>query len=297
MAEVFTEAVVTVSAVPHVELFTAQWPGPADRALLVIHGGPDWDHSYLREPLSRLRGRYHLVLPDLRGCGRSTTGLGDDQYVPDAAVADLVALLGVLGLGSVDVLGFSYGGLLAQRLAIAIPGRVRRLIIASSSIYPVPSNAWDGWADRAARMAASAQVWSDPSLSGADLVRAAAVAQAGADVWRAEKLPGYLSRLAAVRFTGEWLRPWRAGILPEAQPARSEAVLGSLGIPLLLLHGAHDMTFPASLALRAAARLPSARAVIIDNAGHMAHVDQPESWLAALTDFLDSSRDVAPSRS
>src|SRR5215467_13862764 len=134
MAEVFTEAVVTVAAVPRVELFVAQWPGPDDRALLVIHGGPDWDHSYLREPLGRLGGRYRLVMPDLRGCGRSTTGLGDDQYTPDAAVADLVTLLGVLSLGPVDVLGFSYGGLLAQRLAMAVPGRIRRLIIASSSI-------------------------------------------------------------------------------------------------------------------------------------------------------------------
>ena len=68
-------------------------------------------------------------------------------------------------------------------------------------------------------MAASAQAWSDPSLSGADLVRAAAVAQARADVWQADKLPCYLSRLADVRFTGEWLRPWRAGILPEV-PSR-----------------------------------------------------------------------------
>ena len=37
-----------------------------------------------------------------------------------------------------DVLGFSYGGLIAQLLALTAPGRIRRLIIASSSILPVP---------------------------------------------------------------------------------------------------------------------------------------------------------------
>ena len=33
-----------------VTLFTSVSPGPADQAVLVIHGGPDWDHTYLRDP-------------------------------------------------------------------------------------------------------------------------------------------------------------------------------------------------------------------------------------------------------
>jgi pimeloyl-ACP methyl ester carboxylesterase len=79
---VWTESHTAVSADPAVRLFVAQSQGPANRALLVIHGGPDWDHSYLREPLNRLAGRHRLILPDLRGCGRSTLSLGDGQYTP-----------------------------------------------------------------------------------------------------------------------------------------------------------------------------------------------------------------------
>ncbi|MEU4548225.1 alpha/beta fold hydrolase [Nonomuraea dietziae] len=45
--------------------------GPRDRTLLIVHGGPDWDHSYLVEPLDRLAGERRLLFPDLRGCGRS----------------------------------------------------------------------------------------------------------------------------------------------------------------------------------------------------------------------------------
>ncbi len=81
-----------------VTLFTSVSPEPADRTLLVVHGGPDWDHTYLREPLSRLAGDCPLVLPDLRGCGRSTTGLDDRQYTPDLVVGDLLALLDHLGV-------------------------------------------------------------------------------------------------------------------------------------------------------------------------------------------------------
>src|ERR1700730_18537040 len=71
---VFCEGTVPVSARPAVELFVARTPGPAGNPLLVIHGGPDWDHTYLREPLGQLAGRRRVILPDLRGCGRSTPG-------------------------------------------------------------------------------------------------------------------------------------------------------------------------------------------------------------------------------
>ncbi|MET9069067.1 alpha/beta fold hydrolase [Streptosporangium sandarakinum] len=282
----FTESLVAVSADPAVELFTARTPGPADRTLLVIHGGPDWDHTYLREPLSALAGRRRVVLPDLRGCGRSTRGLADGHYTPDAVVGDLVALLDALDCPRADVLGFSYGGLLAQRLALAVPGRVRRLVVASSSVPPVPPDAFAGWREREERLAAEADVWSDPALSGPDLTRAAAVASAATDVWRPEALPGYLRRLAEVRFSAEWMRPWRAGVLPSARPEDAARRLRDLGVPTLLLHGRQDMTFPAALAEEAAAVMPDARAVVIEEAGHMTHVDQPDRWLDALSGFL-----------
>jgi len=121
------ESVVRVARNPDVELFVARTAGPPGRrVLLVIHGGPDWDHTYLREPLVGLSGSSRVVFRDLRGCGRSTRGLADGDYTPDAVVADLLALLDAMGVERADVLGFSYGGLLAQRLALAAPARVRR---------------------------------------------------------------------------------------------------------------------------------------------------------------------------
>ena len=158
--------------------------------------------------------------------------------MPDAAVAVLLALLDRLGLADVDLLGFSYGGLLAQRLAVTAPARVRRLIIASSSIGPVPAGA-------------------------------------------------FADRLSAVNFSGDWLAPWRAGTLPPAHVPAAAQRLALLGVPVLLLHGEHDMTTPAALIIRAAARIPDATAVIIGDAGHMAHIDQPTRWLAAITRFLE----------
>jgi pimeloyl-ACP methyl ester carboxylesterase len=284
---VWTETPVTVCTDPQVDLFVARTSGPADAGVLTIHGGPDWDHSYLREPLDRLAGRHRLILPDLRGCGLSTSGLGDDQYTPDAVINDLISLLDILGADRVDVLGFSYGGLLAQRLALTAPHRVRRLIIASSSVLPVPDHAFQDWAERDRRMAAEVAFWSNTTLSGPELTRQAAIAAAPANVWRESALPDYLARIGRVRFSAEWSRPWQAGRLPSPRCDDAAVRLAALGIPILLLHGRHDMTFPVGLVEQTTALIPAARAVVLDNAGHMAHIDQPEQWFTAVGEFLE----------
>lgn len=284
------ESLIRVAGEPEIELFLAEVQGPSDKVLLVVHGGPDWDHSYLRDPLGRLAGVRRVLLPDLRGCGRSTSGLPMRDYVWDAAVADLVGLLDVLGIADVDVLGFSTGGAIAQRLALAVPRRVRSLTVASSSILPVPDDAFDEPMRRelAARLARGESLAPDPEgLSGGEANRADAFRSAPANVWRPDALGEYLERLAEVRFSGEWRQGWKAGILGSARPEDSARRLAELGIPLLLLHGHGDLMFPAELARDAAKLVPGARAVVLEDAGHMAHIDQPEAWLDALRDFLD----------
>ncbi len=143
------ERLVQVGDEPMVELFVAETSGDPDRTLLVIHGGPDWDQMYLREPLVELGGDRHVVFVDLRGCGRSTRGLPGPAHTPAAAVQDLVVLIDQLGRRPIHVLGFSYGGLLAQRLLVSAPEKVRRAVIASSSILPVPADAFAGWTELA----------------------------------------------------------------------------------------------------------------------------------------------------
>ncbi|MEV4802476.1 alpha/beta hydrolase [Nonomuraea sp. NPDC049421] len=255
-------------------LHVRQFDGPADRTLLVIHGGPDWDHSYLVEPLDRLAGEHRLLFPDLRGCGRSPVA---EPLTPDAMVADLVELIGA---SRVDVLGFSYGGLIAQRLAVQAPYLVRRLIVASSSVLPVPADAFEGWEEYERRSAAHPSIWDTSPLQGAELTRAAAFATAPLDVWREESLPGYLKRLERVTFTGSHLRAWREGRFPSAR--YPDAVERLSGVPLFLLHGRQDMTFPASLVRST----PCTDAVVLEQAGHMAHIDQPTAWLDAVRRFL-----------
>jgi pimeloyl-ACP methyl ester carboxylesterase len=278
---------INVGSDPAVELFVTQTEGPAERSLLVIHGGPDWDHSYLLEPLSQLAGTHRVIWPDLRGCGRSTCGLPDEQYNADAAVGDLIALLDVLELPAVDLLGFSTGGMFAQRLALAAPHRIRRMIIASSSIPPVPADAYDDWPEAVALRATGNQVFAGNPVPTPELTRVDALASLAANIWAPGSHDEYRRRLDAIRFTAEWARPWLAGTLPPIRPENSLDRLAALGTPILALHGRQDMTFPARLAEYTAERIPAAHAVVLDQAGHMTHIDQPAAWLAAVAEFLD----------
>lgn len=268
------------------DIFVAWQEGTSDRTLLAIHGGPDWDHSYLRDPLERLDCR--LLMPDLRGCGRSGR-VPEEEYHPDGLMRDLVRVLDAFGVERADVLGHSYGGMVAQRFAITHPSRVRSLIVSGSSVLPVPPDAFAGWAERDAVLARQEDPWQRQDLSPEECVRAEAFAAAPANVWRAGAMAGYLRRLEEIRFGAEWARPFLAGKLVSPRLPDAAQRLAELGIPMLLLQGRHDMTFPVSLVEPTLNLIPRARAVVLEEAGHMLHVDEPDGYLNAVHEWLQGA--------
>lgn len=284
------ERLVPVCQDPIVELFVSETPTQRSQTLLVIHGGPGWDQTYLHEPLVELQDERQVVFVDLRGCGGSTRRLPPDAHTPAGATQDLVALLESVATQPVDVLGFSYGGMLAQRLVVTAPDHVRRLIVASSSVLPVPADAFSGWRQRDERVVAQPPVLGyddDDDTYDDERVRQDAISSAAANIWRLELLPEYLDRLDQVRFSCDWSNAWPDhSRMPPSRPNNVVEELRFLGLPVLLLHGQQDMTFPASLVEQTLKLMPNACAAVIPEAGHMAHIDQPLAWLNALRQFL-----------
>lgn len=97
--------------------------------LLLIHGlgssGDDW--AFQREPFAR---HFTLIMPDLRGSGRSSKPPG--PYSVTQFAADMWALLDVLGMESADIVGFSLGGAVAQEMVLLQPSRVIRLVLCNA---------------------------------------------------------------------------------------------------------------------------------------------------------------------
>jgi pimeloyl-ACP methyl ester carboxylesterase len=104
--------------------------------LLLLHGGLGSIDMF--EPTLPLLGAGRQVIAvDLQGHGRSS--LGTRPIRCEAIADDVAALLARLGRAKVDVLGYSFGGGVALRLAVQHPDVVRRLAVVSA---PFSSDGW-----------------------------------------------------------------------------------------------------------------------------------------------------------
>lgn len=124
---------------------------PAQRPLVVLHGGPGIPHDYLL-PLVDLANDYHtsVIFYDQVGCGRSThlpEKKNDTEFwTPELFLSELDNLLTHLGIqDDYDILGQSWGEMLGALHAIRQPMGLKNLIIANS---PADMGSWVAAADR-----------------------------------------------------------------------------------------------------------------------------------------------------
>lgn len=78
------------------------------RPVIVVHGGPDFDHYFLRPELDALADSVRLVYYDQRGRGRSAPCVRPADVGIDSEIEDLDQLRASLGLDSVALLGHSW---------------------------------------------------------------------------------------------------------------------------------------------------------------------------------------------
>lgn len=256
---------------------------PGQPSLLVLHGGPDVGHSYLLPGVEPLARDHHVVLFDFRGCGRSSRGLPDDTLQPEQVITDAHKLRERLGLGQVDLLGFSTGGRAAIEFVRRFPDEVRRLVLASTSGYPATEAEpyLRDWPEYRRRR----QLEND---AGGTLRNSTIF------VWDLQLAPSYLAMINDLdegdwsyqRFLDGRMHPWVNG--------DSETILRDFGKPTLILHGAQDMGFPLPLAERLHRALPSSRLAVIPDAAHMCQFEKPELWAGHIRSFLAGSDHLDP---
>jgi len=102
----------------------------AEHVLVAIHGGPGMSSGYMLSLEQLASQRRAVVTYDQRGTGRSTEP--SDGYAMDRYVEDLDAVRQAVDAETIDLFGHSWGGLVAQRYAIAHPDRVRSIVLMGS---------------------------------------------------------------------------------------------------------------------------------------------------------------------
>ncbi len=235
--------------------------------LVLTHGLGDDLHFW--DNLVPELARYHTVIRwDVRGFGLSDKPPG--PYTPALLAADLAALLERLEVPVAHVAGLSMGGVIAQRLALDHPARVRSLTLLSTSSEVGPRNtaAWQRLADRIEQRGFSGGA-SDASRAFSPAFAAAhpeVVAAAGERTARNDPL-GYA---AGARAMSDY--NWTAD-------------LSRLRAPVLILQGTADQLTPPGGSVKMSRSLPAARLLMIPEAGHSLSLEQPALIGAALLAF------------
>ncbi|MFD4876527.1 alpha/beta fold hydrolase [Streptomyces sp. NPDC058420] len=101
--------------------------GPSDAPpLLLVHGWGGDGREWSQHADALAAAGHHVIVPDLRGHGRSP--VPDEDNTPVAMTDDLAALIGHLGTGPVVAVGHSMGGQVVNLLAVHHPDLVRSVV-------------------------------------------------------------------------------------------------------------------------------------------------------------------------
>lgn len=247
----------------------------AGPAVLFLHGlggcWRDWEPQ-----VESWRADHRVIVVEHRGHGRSDRVPG--PYSTDLFAADALAVCRHLGVDHASVVGLSMGGMVAQKLALADPGFVDALVLCDTFL-------------RSGRAAG-------------------AVLRMAAELVRAEGMGGLAALVSEA--AGAWPSPGDAGVVtrnnlreaegndPACWAAAAEAVCDhdvsgsaaeiAAAAPSLVVWGADDPSVPVKLAQPLADAVRAGAAVVLEGAGHVCNLEQPDAFDAALRAFFAAHR-------
>ncbi len=215
------------------------------------------------------RGRWCLA-PDAPGYADSDDATEIDSL--DDYVDHVLDLLDTVGAERADLVGVSWGGVIAARLAANHPTRVRRLVLADTSrgsgVDPARAEVMRGRGDAlAAQGAADFAAARAPRLLSPDAPTELVDAVAS-DMAAAIRQPGYGQAARAMADTDH------------------TKLLASIHAPTLVVVGESDVVCPPAEAEVLTAAIPNASLVVIADAGHLANREQPDAFNRAVDRFL-----------
>lgn len=250
--------------------------------LLMLHGGPGFDHTPFKQPFfSRLKDVAQVVYYDHRGNGRSDRG-SPESWTLDRWADDVFELCNVLGVEHPVVFGGSFGGFVALNYAVRHPEHPAKLILSSTAAHIHLDRSFamfERFGGAEARDLAE-RFWTNPH-------------DEDFDEYMRVCLPLYTQRPQPPQVLARVTRN-----LEVAKHFRRSGGMGfdlrdqlqEIQCPVLVMAGALDPMVTIKDARELAAGLPQERTTFLqfENAGHMLALEQPRGVVDATIDFIAS---------
>ena len=233
----------------------------------------------------RYAARLRCITYDHPGSGRSSKR--SLPFSTPQLAASAIRVLDELEIDAAHVAGISFGGAVAQELALRFPDRVRGLILISTSA------------------AGPLSAWPDPRTLAAVTGRVVGGSVRRRRLWLGPAFfsPDFLDdepdRAEAILkpLTAHLAPPWSiAGQFCAAGLHDRALDLGRIGAPTLVLHGDRDLLVPVSNARRLADGIEDAELRVFPGAGHGFELARPEATCSVVCDWLERRRPTASER-
>jgi len=259
--------------------------------IVVLHGGPGFDHRQFLPYIWQLADHHKVILFDQRGTGLSSGPVDADSISIDSFVADIEGIRTAFGIDRMNLLGHSWGGILAMYYGTRYPEHLKSLILCSTAAS-VDSFAEMRAAYEASRSPEDAQLLeqlyrSDEFTKGDPL--------AWERFWRVYFKPYFKDQsLAAnldLQFTANTITNCNAVaglMMASIGQFDLHQSLKAITCPTLVIHGDAD-PMPLKYAERIHQSIAGSELVVVKGAGHWLFVDGTEAFTSSILDFLDTA--------
>jgi proline iminopeptidase len=251
--------------------------------VIALHGGPGYDHSYLRslDPLSEVA---QVIYLDLRGQGRSARH-HSEYYQLGIMADDVAALCAEFDLEKPVVLGHSFGGWVALTLAVRYPELPGGLLLCSTSprgtdyldLDLVEQLVGKELREIAARNAVGQASEEDMQRFGKALF----------PIFNDPPKPELLATIFSRMILNREIIAYMEERLRNEYDVRPQ--LTSIMVPTLVLHGRYDWVTSLRGAEEIAHNIPHARLHVFERAGHILPAEVPEEVIQVVRTFLVTS--------
>ena len=255
--------------------------------IVLLHGGPGGTHHYFHPHFSHASDFGQVIYYDQRGSGLSDYEAGEGYNIQQAA-NDLENLRKTLDLEQWVVVGYSYGGLLAQLYATKFPESLAGLVLVSSAISLhvelEPTRQYDFISEEEQeRMQEINQM---PDLTREQIIFNRYL---NGD-WKRQFFYRPSKERIAEFARYEWVhdREFRNGIIESLHPLDLEGAFNDFPAPTLIFESKWDLTWNTDKPEVIHNNHPNAEMVVIEQAGHNPFADQPDEFFGELQNFVES---------